>query len=386
MFREIVGDQAAPPAAPRTIGVALSGGGSRAIAFQLGCLRVLNERGILDRTVVVSGVSGGGLTTGLYVYGRGSFTDFEARVNELLRHGLQRKIARQALRPRRAAASLGSYVLAGSAALAARTAARALQRRDIQPPLRRWVTQTDAFEATLEDLFDRRLLTDGRRCDIGAVINACDLRTGSAARFGSRESGIWRLGRIIEPLSVATAAAASAAYPLLLPSLDRRYRFERRDGTQTTERVILTDGGVFDNLGITCLEPGRAEKYSYNVYRVDYIISCDAGRGLLADAFPVGPAARLARAFEATHRKLQDSARGRLHALRASGEIRGFVMPYLGQQDDKLPRVPRDLVSRERVVGYPTNFAAMPQRDLDALRLRGEQLTRILIDRWCPEL
>ena len=40
--------------APATskIGLALSGGGSRAIAFHLGCLRALNQLGLLDRVSV----------------------------------------------------------------------------------------------------------------------------------------------------------------------------------------------------------------------------------------------------------------------------------------------------------------------------------------------
>ena len=96
-------------------------------------------------------------------------------------------------------------------------------------------------------------------------------RTGSAVRFGSRESGIWRIGKIVEPVQIATAVAASAAYPLFLPSLDRDYEFEPRDGTTHRDRVVLTDGGVFDNLGTSCLEPGRSEQYSYNVFPVDYI-------------------------------------------------------------------------------------------------------------------
>ena len=36
------------------IGLALSGGGSRAIAFHLGCLRALNQLGFLDRVAVLS--------------------------------------------------------------------------------------------------------------------------------------------------------------------------------------------------------------------------------------------------------------------------------------------------------------------------------------------
>ena len=42
---------------PRRIGLALSGGGSRAIAFHLGCLRALHDYGLLDDVDVISAVS-----------------------------------------------------------------------------------------------------------------------------------------------------------------------------------------------------------------------------------------------------------------------------------------------------------------------------------------
>ncbi len=86
-----------PERDPRTpdIGLALSGGGSRAIAFHLGCLRALHDRGVLDRVRVISGVSGGSVMTGLWAYSNDTFDEFDARVTELLRRGLARDIARQ---------------------------------------------------------------------------------------------------------------------------------------------------------------------------------------------------------------------------------------------------------------------------------------------------
>jgi len=226
-----------------------------------------------------------------------------------------------------------------------------------------------------------------RRDELDVVLNACDLRTGSAFRFGSRESGCWRTGKVSgNRVSLATAVAASAAYPLLLPALDREWTFERRDGEERDERVLLTDGGIFDNLGISCLEPGRSSAYSYNVFPVDNIIACDAGHGLLDRTVTYGWLPRVQRSFEATFRKLQDSGRGRLHDLAASGRLRGFVMPYLGQQDRALPVAPADLVPREAVADYPTNFAAMDADTLVKLSTRGEQLTRTLLDFYLPDL
>ena len=77
------------PKIPRTrdVGLALSGGGARAIAFHLGCFRALNDLGLLDRLQVISSVSGGSVIAALYAYSNESFSEFDARVVALLRRG-----------------------------------------------------------------------------------------------------------------------------------------------------------------------------------------------------------------------------------------------------------------------------------------------------------
>lgn len=382
-----------PAAQPQArIGLALSGGGSRAIAFHLGCLRALHDRGILERARVISSVSAGSLITALWAYGDEDFESFDDRVQALLRRGLQGAIARRALLSPRTPQQLGTRLLAGGGATAAR-AAGAITRLtrnggQLPPPLRRWVSRTDAFADVLDrEICGGRRVDAPRRAGLDVIINACDLRTGSAFRFGSRESGCWRVGKIPDnDVPLATAVAASAAYPLLLPALDRKWAFERRDGSRHAERVVLTDGGVFDNLGTSPLEPGRSSEHSYNVFPVDYIIACDAGRGLLDPTVPYGWLPRVQRSFESTYRKVQDSGRGRLHDDAASGRLRGFVMPYLGQQDRALPSPPSDLVRREAVASYPTNFAPVEPNTLTKLVTRGEQLTQNLLDTYLPEL
>ena len=73
------------PVKTRDVGLALSGGGSRAVAFHLGCLRALNDLGLLDRLQVVSSVSGGSVISAMYAYSSESFSDFDVRVVKLLR-------------------------------------------------------------------------------------------------------------------------------------------------------------------------------------------------------------------------------------------------------------------------------------------------------------
>jgi NTE family protein len=173
---------------------------------------------------------------------------------------------------------------------------------------------------------------------------------------------------------------------MLLPAIDTRYDFDTRDGTRS-ERVLLTDGGVYDHLGISAMDPDRSAAYTTNVHQVDYVITCDAGHGVLdADTWPMWWTGRTRRSFETVYRKVQDAGKGDLFKWRESQKLSGFVMPYLGMNDHALPHRPPDLVTRDQVRGYPTNFSAMSPEHLRLLSTRGEQLTRLLLDWHCPEI
>lgn len=389
----------------KDIGLALSGGGSRAIAFHLGCLRALHDLGLLPRIQAISAVSGGSVIAAVYAYLGGPFSEFEKRIKKLLSEGLAKAIGRKALLSPILGGSLATAAISGTAAVGADLARMMLQivgrasgavskstiRRlnRLQPPLRRWASRTTAFRAALRDaLFGDRKLTDARTDDVHVVLNACELRTGSAFRFGSKETGCWRYGRLkSNTVDVATAVATSAAYPVLLPALDEQFTFITRDERELTERVLLTDGGIYDNLGLTCLEPDSSPDFGYNVFHPDYLICCDAGAGLFSDeTHPYWWPTRMIRSFEAVFRKAHDAAIKRLHSHDASGKVKGFVLAYLGQQDDRLPVCPPDLVRRKEIFDYPTDFSPMKESDVMLLSNRGEMITRLLIARYCPGL
>ena len=207
-------------------------------------MRALYDRGILSRVRVISAVSGGSIIAGIYAYGKGSFEDFDERVLNVLKGGINRTIVKNAIRPTN---------LAG------------------------WKGRTLAFQSALETLFFGKVrLTDARRDGLDIIFNACELRTGTAFRFGSRESACSRFGKIPENnVSVSFAVAASAAYPVLLPPFDCEMTFEK--GTRRkAERVIITDGGVYDNLGLSCLQPGRSDAIQYKrvLARLSHLLRC----------------------------------------------------------------------------------------------------------------
>jgi len=348
------------------VGLALSGGGFRAAAFGLGCLRALHDTGVLDRVVVVSGISGGSLLASLWAYGPRQFDEFDHQVVDLLRGGLQFRLATRVISPRHLARRSVDL-------LAAPSRSQSHNRTDV------------LADVLAERVFGQRLLPHVTHGSVSTVLTATDLITGRALRFGSRNSTSSVHGRILEPVTVAEAVAASAAYPLLLPAMTRTYTFER--GQQKSEhRVDLTDGGVFDNLGLSALEPGRNPAYTGHVYNCDYLIACDAGRQGSGSASARLLPQRLWRSFDITYCKTQDGTRSRLHSAGGTGQIRGFVHAYLGMRDDRLPLPAPGLIPLDRVNGYPTNFKAMSADDLHAVAGRGEQLTRLLLSHYRPAL
>ena len=284
---------------PPKIGLALSGGGSRAIAFHLGCLRALHDRGILDKVGVLSGVSGGSVIAAFYAYSDEPFEAFACRVEAALSRGMVWGIARETFLSFELPRIVVATTLAGAAAILARTLQLIAwllslfklrikwlgtiteQILDFAP---RFASFTTAFERHLVRRYfgDRRMDTVGRR-ELSVVINAAELRTETAFSYGSAESGCWRFGRLTETPRVATAVAASAAFPAFLPALDRYLTFTN-NGIETKHRAIITDGGVYDNLGVTCMLPGRSSEFSTNAFPVDFIIACDAGQGMPSGA------------------------------------------------------------------------------------------------------
>lgn len=91
------------------------------------------------------------------------------------------------------------------------------------------------------------------------VINATNVQSGVLWRFSKPYMRDYRVGEVRKPtVLMATAVAASSAFPPVLSPLrmdiDPR-SFTPGSGTDLqyepfTSRVILTDGGVYDNLGL----------------------------------------------------------------------------------------------------------------------------------------
>lgn len=354
------------------IGLAFSGGGFRATAFGLGALRALNDRGVLPDVRVVSGISGGSLLTAMWAYGPTHFAEFDASVITMLHTNLQHELLRRCIHPRLVASNTRSVALALSPG---------------QPKRDRTSTGTEALVAALRArTFGTKLMSEVTHPNLNTIISATDLATGNAIRFGNTISSCSPHGTIAEPVTVAEATAASAAFPALLPQLNRSYTFTRSDGTTHRETMLMTDGGVYDNLALSPILPGRSSQHTSHVHDLDHIIVVDAGGGRITKRAPNFMTGRLTRSFEIAHTRSQDGMRALVHEHRSAGRLKGLTYTYLGMPDKRLPVPVPDLVPHAAVKDYPTNFSPVPADKLDLLTTRAEQLTRALIDLYCPGL
>ncbi len=385
------------------IGLALSGGGSRAIAFHLGCLRALHEFGILDDIKVISTVSGGSVIGGLYVVHQESFPKFESRVRRLLAQGLVWSAIRKALTTKegfQAICCWATLVLVNTVSFIVARLYLVLSLLfpadwkqhhswidKLRTPMRRTASRTTIMKRVFEDIFEGKLLQELPADGPLLIILSTEVRTSSAFYFSRQNSGSWRLRELADTdVSLAYAVTASAAHPLFLPALDEVMPFYKKDGSLCEKRVTLVDGGVYDNLGLAPLWPDRDPQISLNVTEIDNIICCHAGSGLRADPPNQFLIAQLSSAFACIHNRAQNAAMKRLFELKEAGRLKGFLLPYLGQNDERLKFPPADLIRREETYAYPTNFSAMPPKWIEKLSRRGEQLTKALIAEHFPEL
>ncbi|HWI88977.1 MAG TPA: patatin-like phospholipase family protein [Sphingomicrobium sp.] len=241
------------------IGICLSGGGYRAMLFHLGAFLRLYELGLLQKATRISSVSGGSITSAKVALEWNKLKtrdDFFSHVVEPIRRVAGTTIDIPAI--------IAGVVLPGRVADYVAFAYRTLL----------------FGRATLQDLPGKPEF----------VINATNVETGTLWRFSRAVMADYQVGQIDRPtLSLASAVAASSAFPpFLSPYLLRVNRSEFSKVTAKIdallENISLTDGGVYDNLGLETV---------WKAYR--NVLVSDAGAALDPDPSPSAAWARQAK-------------------------------------------------------------------------------------------
>jgi len=214
--------------------LALSGGGYRAMLFHAGCLIRLNEAGLLGAMKRISCVSGGSITGGVLGLRWGALT---------FQNGV--------------ATNLLGEVIAPIRRLAGKTIDRNAVVGGLLLPGDIWERVRDAYQETL---FGDATLQNLPAGDPRFVFNATNVQSGALWRFMRPYMRDWKVGEYKSPdVLLATAVAASSAFPPVLSPVRLKLRAEKF--TPDTwepefadpgfrEEVVLSDGGVYDNLGL----------------------------------------------------------------------------------------------------------------------------------------
>lgn len=240
------------------IALCLSGGGYRAMVFHLGALMRLNELGFLPRLARISSVSGGSIAAGVLALNwkqlnfddKGVGRDFLQAVTQPIRNLAGKTID--------ATAILEGLLLPGTVADKVRTAYQ----------------QYLFGHATLQDIPDSPRF----------VFNATNVQSLALWRFSRSYMRDYRVGEVKNPkVELAMAVAASSAFPPVLSPAELRLdaaAYTPGSGMDLqkepfTTDVVLTDGGVYDNLGLETVWK-----------RYDTILASDGGGAYAPEAEP----------------------------------------------------------------------------------------------------
>ncbi|CAN5413279.1 patatin-like phospholipase family protein [soil metagenome] len=244
----------------QTPALCLSGGGYRAMVFHIGALWRLYETGLLGGAGIsrISAVSGGAITA--------AFLGAQWHELNVAAPDVDGRFIPKFVNPLRAFAG------------------ETIDLQAVLVGLLPGVSTSDRLAAAYDRfLFHGRTLQDLPDAP-RFVINASNVQSGVLWRFTKRYMWDYRVGKVERStLPLARVVAASAAFPPVLSPCELRFNdndFTPHTGTDLqrppfTTTVVLTDGGVYDNMGLE-----TAWK------RHKTVLVSDAGGKLQAEAEP----------------------------------------------------------------------------------------------------
>ncbi|MDR1352517.1 MAG: patatin-like phospholipase family protein, partial [Treponema sp.] len=214
------------------IGLSLSGGGIRATIFHLGICKYLAEKGLLSSVTHISSVSGASLCGALIFAKSGNKWPSDARFLKDVLPAIRQTILKNNIQTAALLRLPFSPAYWGNRA--------ALIAKVMQEKWGVAGTMRDLPEAPLWD------------------INCTTFETGKDFRISRQKMGDYILGYVKNPdLPIASAAAASAGFPILIGPLKldaKKYTWtETRPDAPREDTYYLWDGGVYDNLGLEAL-------------------------------------------------------------------------------------------------------------------------------------
>lgn len=206
----------------RFVGLAISGGGSRAAVFGGAVLKELDRLGLLGKVDVFSAVSGGGLPTAYYALDGYGAIDFANGFMERMGHDFQSDV----------------------------------RGRWLSPPnlLRYWFTNATRSDVVVKVL-DDELVHGATYADLNPdrpklLLNAANALTGEP--FVIADENFSPLDAPLASYRLARAVYMSAAYPGVFEPVALR-NGAAESGRSSRPADLAYDGGTVDNLGVTAV-------------------------------------------------------------------------------------------------------------------------------------
>lgn len=361
------------PAEPsRRVGLCLSGGGFRATLFHVGSLRRLNELCILSRVAESTSVSGGSITNGVLATRwerlkaseqEGVFTVFDELVARPIYEFCRKDLRTQVLLWDRLNPLDWPKFMRSDYSATDRVALRYAEDLDLGGPLTTLPTSASF------------------------VFCATNLENGTIWTFDRASMGDWFVGRTpCADTSVAQAVAASSAFPVTFPPLRLSFEpartFSGGHGNaaerQEKAQVTLTDGGVYDNLGLEPVRTGFA-----------FLLVSDAGAPLHHEEMPsLNPYTRVTRSLDAIWNQVGAQRKRWLIELfeskRAEGAYWGLSSKVANYHLPGAPGYPDEVV--ELISRVRTDLDPFTEGEIACLENQGYAMANAAVLRWATHL
>ena len=334
--------------APKRLGLALSGGGFRATAFHLGVFAKLKQLDLLWKVDVLTCVSGGSIA--------GAFLASHWKDPDVL-------------------AKLETYLSVRSVAV------ESVLKGFFNPFQSRIEELADSYE---RDLFGERTLGDltaGPRL----YLNATNVATGNLFSFvtgqgidpehSSAEMGDHEFGsgfRSAGHVRLSRAVAASSAFPVFNPLVltEEEYPLTSDD----PEYISLTDGGIYDNLGVNPLFRRRNA--------LSYAIVSDGGKPFEITAEPTKSSAGVALAM---HDIQMEQIRGlQFERLRLAALAKEGPKSLWFSIDSTNGEAFDGAAMAAAAIG--TGLSSLSPKELAVLKTQGGALVEARLKKYAPEL
>lgn len=328
--------------AEKRIGLALSGGGFRAAAFHLGVMRKLQELGLLDKLDLISCVSGGSIAGGTLAANWGDPTALD---------------------------KLETYLRTKSIAVAS----------VIGGVLDPFESRLDKLAATYDrDLYQGKTLSS-LRSGPRIYFNSTNLATGNMFFFVAgggkdEEMGEHELGVVLAPdFLISRAVAASSAFPPVFPPM--RIDARTYPPAAKVEYVTLTDGGIYDNMGVNpLLRVGRNP--------IDYMIVSDGGKPFAIQDSPTESGAIVLKAgLDIMMEQIRGLEFDRIQHRHLAGK---GALPLWFSIDSREGEQQAGDASAASSIS--TNLKRLNDDEMNVLMRHGAALVASRIERYAPEL